>query len=113
MKARVLMTESQIRKIVKKESEIQTTKIYDAAVKDATYQAFAVCFIVLAKEFGFGAGRLGKLKNSIEAEYVSMCTGILGKPYGIDDVIKYLKEHYGIDFNESCYSEAWDKKLRR
>lgn len=109
MKARVFKTESQIRKIVENEAKSQTTKIYDAALKDACYQCFAVMMCVLHKEFGFGGERLRKLKDLTESEFMQMKVGILGRSYSTNDCVKFLKENYGIDFAESQYDESWDK----
>ncbi len=50
MKARVFKTESQIRRIVQDEAKRQTTQIYDAAIRDATYQAYAVMMCVCCIE---------------------------------------------------------------
>lgn len=113
MKARVFKTESQIRRIVQDEAKRQTTQIYDAAIRDATYQAHAVMMCVLHREFGFGGDWLRKLKNSVEAEYMAMKLGVLGKSYDTDDCRDFLKKTYGIDFEESMYGENWDKELRK
>lgn len=113
MKARVYTTKSQIRKVVQKEAERKTTEIYEKAMKDAVYQNMAVVFCVLYREYGFGGKRLRKLKNSVEAEYMAMKLGVLGKKYDTDDCRDFLKEKYGIDFEESMYGENWDKELRK
>lgn len=113
MKARVFKTESQIRRIVKEEATQQTTKIYEAALRDATYQAHAVMMCVLHREFGFGEERLRRLKDLTESEYMAMRVGALGKPYTTNDCVKFLKEEYGIDFAESQYDESWDNVTTR
>ena len=68
---------------------------------------------VLHREFGFGGERLRKLKDLTESEYMAMKTGVLGKPYSTNDCVKFLKENYGIDFDESQYDESWDKETKR
>lgn len=113
MKARVFRTEAQIRRIVQDEATKQTTQIYEKAMKDAVYQNMAVVFCVLHREYGFGGERLRKLKNSVEAEYMAMKLGVLGKKYDTDDCRDFLKEKYGIDFEESMYGENWDRELRK
>ncbi len=105
MKARILKTEAQVRKIVQEEAKRQTTEIYDAALRDATYQAFAVMMCVLHAEFGFGGERLRRLKDRTEDEFMFMKTGMKGKGYDTNYCVKYLKEHYNIDFSESQYDE--------
>lgn len=112
MKARVFKTEAQIRRIVQDEATKQTTQIYDKAMKDAVYQNMAVVFCVLHREYGFGGERLRKLKNSVEAEYMAMKLGVLGKTYDTDDCVKFLKENYNIDFSESMYGKCWDKEVK-
>lgn len=113
MKARVFKTESQIRRIVQDEAKRQTTEIYEAALKDATYQAFAVMMCVLHREFGFGGERLRRLKDLTESEFMQMKIGILGKSYSTNDCVKFLKEKYSIDFAESQYDENWDRVAGR
>lgn len=103
MKARVYSTENQIRKAVKAESERQVTEIYEKAMNDAAYQCFATMMCVLHREFGFGGERLRRLKNLTEAEFFAMMNGVLGKPYSTNDCVRFLKEEYGIDFEESMY----------
>lgn len=113
MKSRVFKTEAQIRRLVQDEAKKQTTEIYEKALQDATYQAHATMMIVLHREFGFGGKRLRKLKDLTENEYMAMKTGVLGKKYDTKDCVHFLKEKFGIDFNESQYSESWDKVTRR
>ena len=103
MKARIFKTESQIRKIVQEEAKRQTTEIYDAALRDATYQAFAVMMCVLHNEFGFGGKRLRKLKDRTEDEFMLMRNGMRGQKYDTMYCVRYLKDKFGIDFNESQY----------
>lgn len=105
MKSRVFKTESQIRRIVQDEAKRQATEIYDKALQDAAYQAFAVMMIVLHREFGFGGERLQRLKDLTESEFMMMREGILGKEYTTNDCVKFLKDTYGIDFAESQYTE--------
>lgn len=114
MKSRVFKTESQIRRIVQDEAKRQTTEIYDKAMKDAVYQAFAVMMCVLHREFGFGGERLKRLKNLTESEFMMMRTGILGRSYDTNDCVKFLKNTYGIDFEESQYDdESWHSERRK
>lgn len=103
MKARVYSTENQIRRAVKEESERQTTVIYEKAMKDAAYQCFATMMVVLHREFGFGGERLRRVKDLTEAEFFAMMNGVLGKSYDTTDCVRFLKETYNIDFEESMY----------
>ena len=105
MKARVFKTEAQIRRVVQEEAKRQATEIYDMAMQDSVYQAFAVMMCVLHREFGFGGERLRRLKDLTEDEFMSMKTGVLGKPYSTNDCVRFLKQQYGIDFSESRYKE--------
>lgn len=110
MKSRVFKTESQIRRIVQDEAKRQTTEIYEKAQQDTAYQCFAVMMCILNREFGFGRERLHKVKNLTEAEFMAMKTGVLGRSYGTNDCVKFLKEKYDIDFAKSQYDESWDEK---
>jgi hypothetical protein len=105
MKARVFSTENQISKAVRAETEKQLNEIYEKALCDAGYQMLATTMIVLHKSFGFGGERLRRLKDLTEEQFYFMQHGVLGQPYTSNDCVKYLKEHYGIDFSESQYKE--------
>lgn len=113
MKSRVFKSESQIRRIVQDEAKRQTTEIYDKAMQDSVYQAFAVMMCVLHKEFGFGKERLHRLKDLTEDEFMAMKCNVLGRSYTTNDCVRFLKENYDIDFSKSQYDESWDKQLRR
>ena len=113
MKARVFKTENQIRKIVQDEANKRTTEMYEEAVKDVSYQCFAVMMYVLTRYFGFGKKRLHKVKNLTESEFMLMKIGILGRHYDANDCVRYLKEKYDIDFSKSQYDESWNDVTRR
>lgn len=103
IKARVFTTQAQIQREAK-QALIQDMSMHDYS-KDIAYQAFAVCFAVLAKNYGFGKKRLHSLKDEIEMEFDLMEKGIFGKPYSTNDVVKMLKTKYDIDFEKSIYKE--------
>ena len=104
---RLMKSEKEVEKICRdlmnKASEEYLTENYPKIV----YGTIGVCMTVLNKQFGFGRKRLQKLKDEIEAEYVTMNAGICGRKYTSEDCLRYLKENYGIDFDESHYGEGW------
>lgn len=103
MKARIYTTNKQIKKAVHDE----IMPLYEAALQDAAYQCFAIMMCVLHRDFGFGGKRLRKLKNSVEAEYVQMRMGVLGRPYEVNDCVRFLKDKFDIDFAYSEYNDSW------
>lgn len=89
----------------RKEVDAMRDELYAKVERDCTYQALATAFAVLHREFGFGQHRLTRLKNEIEREYVMMQNGVLGRDYSPRDAQAWLKERYGIDFEESQFKE--------
>lgn len=77
-------------------------EIHDEIEKDISYQAIATVFWVLHKHFGFGAGRLKKLKDLTEDEYAHMIDGVLGREYNPRHCEEWLRS-IGIDLYESQY----------
>lgn len=106
MKARVLQTPSQVKKIVKAETDKRVETIYEAAFQNASYGCYAVFMSVLAKKYGFGKKRLHRLKDDIEDEFMLMHTGILGRDYTKLDCVKFLDEKYDLRFSESQYNKG-------
>ena len=104
----LIMSDFEIKKAVRAEVEKQITPIYEKACQDTTYQTLATVFVVLNREYHFGKKRLHELEDQIESEFMAMETGVLGKPYDGMDCVKYCKEQWDIDFDESLYEE-WDK----
>lgn len=103
---RLMKSEKEVRKICKDLMNKASAEYLAENYPKIVYRAIGVCMTVLNKQFGFGAKRLQKLKDEIEAEYVTMNAGICGRKYTSDDCLKYLKENYGIDFDESHYGEG-------
>ena len=98
---RVMKTEKQVRELCREEVKNR----YEEISKDVAYQSFAMCFYVLNMYYGFGAKRLNDLKDAIELEYWKMQEAPLGVKYDPDDVIKLVKERFGIDFSVSQFKE--------
>lgn len=105
---RLMKREAEVKQIVRKEVEKELTARQDEIQREAAYQAMAVTFYILSRDFGFGKQRLASLKDAIEDEFALMDIGILGKEYNALHVFRHLKEKYGIDFNESKF----DKKVK-
>lgn len=100
---RIYCSQKEIEKAVRKETQIHLREEYDKISRDISYQALAVAFDCLNKEFGFGEKRLKRLKDLIEASFVAMELGVFGKKYDTLDVAKSLKKKFGIDFTKSMY----------
>jgi hypothetical protein len=75
----------------------------DEIIHNAAYQAMAVTFYILSRDYGFGKQRLANLKDAIEDEFYLMDIGILGKPYTTSHTINYLKDKFNIDFGVSKF----------
>ena len=109
MKARtpdkIYCSHKAVEQAVRKERQIHLRNEYDKIVKDISYQTLAVVFDCLNKEFGFGEKRLKQLKNSVEESFILMDIGVFGRKYDTLDVVKSLKQKFGIDFEQSMYDE--------
>lgn len=98
-----------MRRLIKSDREVErlcqeeVAKRYKEISQDVAYQTFAMVFLVLNRDFGFGKKRLHDLKDSIEGEYWKMQEKPLGIEYDPDDVLRIVKDKFGIDFNESLY----------
>jgi hypothetical protein len=98
---RVMRSKKEIEKIVKEEVE----KAYPEISRDVAYQTFAMVFLVLNKDYGFGRKRLLDLKDKIELQYWMMQEKPCGIDYTPEDVLRICKEKFGIDFNVSQFKE--------
>lgn len=104
---------AEIQQLVEKAVEKETLRVMDdltdQITSNAVYQTLATVFVVMDREYGFKKKRLNRLKNLIEDEFVHMKTGILGRDYSTADCVKYLKEHYDIDFSVSQYGGRFNE----
>ena len=105
MKARILTSESQIKQVVDEEVRKRLADYFTEVTRNTTYRTIAVVLRILERDYGFRKKRLHDVKNRIESEFCLMETGIFGQNYDQDDIVKYLKEKYDIDFEESQYKE--------
>jgi hypothetical protein len=96
-----MKSEKEIKEIVKQEVE----KAYPEISKDVAYQTFAMVFLILNRDYGFGKKRLQDLKDSIEMEYWKMQEKPCGIDYTPEDVLRICIERFGIDFNVSQFKE--------
>ena len=103
---RILKSEKEIKAIVKQEVE----KAYPEISRDVAYQTFAMTFMILNRDYGFGKKRLKDLKDAIETEYWKMQAKPLGIEYTPEDVLRMCKDKFGIDFMESLYETQEEKK---
>lgn len=101
MKARVVtVSELEIRAQVEKEFDRLKGDVYDSVVKDVVPQFTAVCLCVLHREYGFGAKRMKRFLDKVNAEFEYMGYGVLGKNYSPQDCLNFLKEEYNIDVDK-------------
>lgn len=105
---RLRKSDEEIEKLCRAKVEEFLVENYEKIVKDGAFQMLAVAFVVLTKEFGFGAVRLKRLKDLIENEFILMKNRVCGRQYTSDDCKAFLKNKYNIDFEETCYTaEGW------
>ena len=77
-------------------------------VKNTIYQSLGAMLYVLATKKGASSKYLNWLKDETETIFVQMATKAGGLDYTNDDILRYLKENYNVDFDESAFGEAWD-----
>lgn len=100
-KRTLCFTEEQLQDYFNQQWEAKTTEIYSAATKDITAQILAVMFATLYKPpYNWRGKRLSELKDRIEATFLDMQTGVMGKDFGTVDCIEFMKREFGIDFDK-------------
>lgn len=100
-KRTVSFTEKQLQDYVNEQWELKINAMYQAATKDITAQVLAVMFATLYKPpYNWRGKRLCDLKDRIEATFKDMQTGILGKKFGTEDCIEFMKREFNIDFDK-------------
>ena len=102
---RLIKSDKEVKKICQEE----VARRYKDISRDVAYQTFAMVFMILNRDYGFGKKRLHDLKDTIEAEYWKMEQKPLGIQYDPEDVLRVCKERFGIDFNESLYQQTTGK----
>ena len=98
---RILKSEKEVKKLCQEE----VAKRYEEISKDVAYQTFAMVFLVLNRDYGFGKKRLSELKDKIEMEYWKIQEKPCGIDYTPEDVLRICKEKFDIDFNVSQFKE--------
>lgn len=101
-KPRILSSDYQIKKAAEIECEKYLTEKSMEISKNAAYRVLAITFLILARDFRYGAKRMNMLKDKIECELITMKLGVLGRKYTELDIVQHLKENYGVDFEKSC-----------
>lgn len=87
-------------KVVAEEYEKQAKQLYAEVGRDVVAQIMATCCTVLNKDYGFGQKRLSDFKQGVECLFKMMLTdGILGKPFTTLNCIEYMRDNFGIDFD--------------
>ena len=98
---RILKSEKEVKKLCQEE----VAKRYEEISKDVAYQTFAMVFLVLNRDYGFGKKRLSELKDKIEMEYWKIQEKPCGIDYTPEDVLRICNEKFDIDFNVSQFKE--------
>ena len=98
---RLIKTDREVKKLCQEE----VAKRYEEISRDVAYQKFAMVFMVLNRDYGFGKKRVLDLKDKIEDEYWKMEAKPCGIDYTPEDVLRICKEKFDIDFNVSQFKE--------
>lgn len=107
-KNKLVFTEEELTAYLEEEWDKKRDLMYSEAKKDVSAQILAVFFSTLYKPpYNWRKERLLKLKKNIEFTFRDMTTGVMGKNFGTLDCLKFLKEEFGIDFDEeNPYNET-------
>lgn len=105
-------TEAELTSYLESEWKVKEDELYKIAVKDATAQVLAVVFSTLYKPpYNWRKQRLEQLRANVEATFVSMSVGILGKKFDAVDCIEFMKKEFGIDWDKEIENYADRPKL--
>lgn len=92
---------SNIEAVVRSEFNKQLDNVYNEVKNDIAAQLMAVCCHALHSSFDFGAKRLRRFTDEVENLFEIMLNkGIFGKPFTTENCIEYMKNEFGIDFDE-------------
>lgn len=100
MKVRIATSESAIRKKVQEEYQKYEDEVYRQVVEDVVPQVLAIVFLTLSNDFGFGRKRLLKVIDGMKAYCKLLNTEIFNRKFTTLDLIKQLKDKYGINLDE-------------
>ena len=100
MKVRIVTSESAIRQKVQEEYQKYKDEVYRQVMEDVIPQILAIVFLTLSNDFGFGKKRLLKIISGMKAYCKLMNTEIFNRKFTTLDLIKQLKDKYGIDLDE-------------
>ena len=100
LKAKMVLTKEEIGKYLEEEWELKRDLVYSEVKNDVANQILSVFFTALHKDFGFGKKRLLRVKESVEAYFLLMQTGIFSKSFTPIDCINYLRDEFGIDLDK-------------
>lgn len=99
MKARVLTSESEVKKLAEKEYLRLKDTVYENVINDVIPQFMGVCLTVLNRENNFGKIRLQRFLSSVISEFKMMNKGILFYEYTPFNCLDFMKDKYGIDID--------------
>ncbi len=97
MKARIKPLNQLVDEEVQKQVKRARNEIYDDVCEDLVRQTMACCLFYLDKTYGFRKKRLSEVMQGIIS---IMQLKPFGKSIDSVQVIKYLKEQYGINMDE-------------
>lgn len=97
-------TEKQLEEYLNEEWEKKQAEMYKVITKDVSAQLLAVFFTTLYQPpYNWREKRLLDFKHNVEFVFQSMSTGILGKKFGTEECIAFMKEKFNIDFDKETF----------
>lgn len=100
-KSHVLFCKEEVDRYIRDEWERLEQKEFEANLRDISAQLMAVCCMELNQEFHFGKDRLQRFKCGVEGLFKLMNdNGLMGKPFDTQSCIDYMRNKFGIDFDE-------------
>lgn len=100
-KGTICFTEKQLEEYLAAEWEKKQSEVYKAVTKDVSAQLLAVFFTTLYEPpYKWRKKRLLEFKHNVELMFQLMTTGVLGKKFGTQECIDFMKKEFGIDFDK-------------
>lgn len=100
-KKTLCFTEKQLNDYLDSEWKKREKELYSAATKDISAQLLAVFFSTLYQPpYKWRKERLLKFKHNVDNMFLTMSTGVLGKKFGTEECIEFMKKEFDIDFDK-------------
>lgn len=101
MKARILCSETEVRKLLDIEFKKKYQEVFDEIYIDVASQTLANVFMTLVKSYGFGKKRLIEFLENLKSncDIMNGCGFCINK-VTTDDNLAYLKDKYALDLKK-------------